>query len=329
MSDTPRLRPQSVIELVDDAFRLYRRHFLTLIGIVALVQVPMVVLRFLLEYVLGRDAALEVIRFTSQLTTVRPGQNPLVGIPVSSYLIFFGITLGVTGFEALIVQSLIAGALANATAHSYLSKPISISTAYSFGLRRYGSLILSSLILLLMTATIFALSLGCAFVAAFLMALASMTTDISTPEALAGAVVLIGFIFIFLFGVLFFLMRFILAIQAIVLEGYGPLAGLGRSWRLIRTSFWRALAATAIALLLSFLTSLIPSYLVNYGAALISNDTAQDVLRNRALGSLVAEVGMIIGSPLFFAIYTLLYYDLLIRSEGYDIEVVAQNIMTP
>lgn len=62
MDDGSRLRPQSVIELVDAAFRLYREHFLTFIGVAASFQVPMVILRFLLEYVFGRDAALDVIR---------------------------------------------------------------------------------------------------------------------------------------------------------------------------------------------------------------------------------------------------------------------------
>jgi hypothetical protein len=111
MHNASQLRPRSVIELVDEAFRLYRRHVLTFIGIVAIVQVPMVIMRFLLEYVVGRDAALDVIRFLSQLTVARPGQNPFVGFPVSSFLIFFGITLGAAAFEGVIVQSLSGGAL--------------------------------------------------------------------------------------------------------------------------------------------------------------------------------------------------------------------------
>jgi hypothetical protein len=326
MDDAPQLRAQSVIELVDAAFRLYRRHVLTFIGIVAIVQTPMLIVRFLLEYVVGRDAALDVIRFLSQPIVVQPGQNPFASFPISSFLIYFGITLGVAALEGLIVQSLIGGALANAVAHSYLGRPISMLAAYSFELRRYGSLILSALILLLMSAGLFGLSLACAFGIAVLMGLASLVTGVSTFETLAGPAALIGFIIAFLLGVLFFLIRFFLAIQAIVLEGYGPLAGLGRSWRLIRSSFRRTLATSMIALVLSFLTSATPSYLVNYGAALISNDTAQDVLRNQALGAFVAEIGLMIGLPLFYSIYTLLYYDLRIRSEGYDIEVMAQRM---
>jgi hypothetical protein len=326
MDDAPQLRAQSVIELVDDAFRLYRRHVLTFIGIVAIVQTPMLIVRFLLEFVVGRDAAMDVIRFLSQPIVVQSGRNPFANFPISSFLFYFGITFGVAALEGLIVQSLIGGALANAVAHSYMGKPISIPAAYSFGLRRYGSLILSALILLLMSAGLFGLSLACAFGIAVLTALASRLIGVDTFETLAGPAALIGFVIAFLLGVLFFLIRFILAIQAIILEEYGPIAGLGRSWRLIRSSFWRTLATSVIALVLSFLTSALPSYLVNYGAALISSDTAQDVLRNQALGAFVAEIGLIIGLPLFYSIYTLLYYDLRIRSEGYDIEIRARQV---
>src|SRR5438046_10707460 len=36
-----RLRPRSVGEILDQAFRLYRRHFLTFIAIIAVVHVPL------------------------------------------------------------------------------------------------------------------------------------------------------------------------------------------------------------------------------------------------------------------------------------------------
>ena len=46
MKSTPRLRPMSIGDMLDAAFRLYRQHFLTFIGIVALLQVPMAMLQF-------------------------------------------------------------------------------------------------------------------------------------------------------------------------------------------------------------------------------------------------------------------------------------------
>lgn len=45
--------------------------------------------------------------------------------------------------------------------------------------------------------------------------------------------------------------------------------------------------------------------------------------------TLFAEAGLIVGLPLFFSIYTLLCYDLRIRSEGYDIETRAQQAALP
>ena len=45
----PRLRPMALADMLDTAFRLYRRHFLTFVGIVALLQVPMAIVQFLAQ----------------------------------------------------------------------------------------------------------------------------------------------------------------------------------------------------------------------------------------------------------------------------------------
>ena len=45
----PQLRPMSLSDMLDAAFRLYRKHFLTFVGIVALLLVPMAILQFLVQ----------------------------------------------------------------------------------------------------------------------------------------------------------------------------------------------------------------------------------------------------------------------------------------
>jgi hypothetical protein len=325
MNTTPQLRPMSLGDMLDAAFRLYREHFVTFVGMVALVQVPMAIVRFILEFVIARNAMIDVLRFSSQPPVFRPGQNPFATLPVNSFLTFYGIIICVAIFQGLIVQTLITGALANVISRSYLGKPISILIAYSFGLRRYISLILSALIILLIGAGVVLVFAGCLFAMLVVIGLALRGSNAAVTGPLLGMLALIGFIVLFLLATMFFFIRFILATQVIVLEGQGPIAGLGRSWQLVGSSFWRVLGVFISVLVLFLLISFIPSLLMTFGLDLISNNSMDDVLRNRALGSFAAQIGLIVGLPLLFSIYTLLYYDLRVRKEGYDIEVMAQQ----
>ena len=47
--ETLRLRPMGVGDLLDTAFRLYRRHFLLFVGIVSVIYVPLTLVRTALE----------------------------------------------------------------------------------------------------------------------------------------------------------------------------------------------------------------------------------------------------------------------------------------
>ena len=323
----PHLRAMSIGDMFDAAFRLYRKHFLTFIGIVALVQVPMSIVHFYLEYVVAGNATLDVLRFSARPPVIRPGQNPLSAFPINSFLTFYGIIFGVAIFQGLIIQNLTTGALANAISRSYLGRPISILGAYGFGLRRYLSLIASSFVLLLIGIIVVALFGGCAFGAVVLFA-RSLGGRAAFAGILLGWFAIILLIILLIPVILFFFIRFVLTTQAIVLEGRGPLSGLARSWKLISKSFWRALGVFVLVLLLSYLLSVIPSLLLTFGLNLITGNSATSMLRNQALGSFVAQVGLIVGLPLLFSVYTLLYYDLRIRKEGYDLELMAQQAAT-
>jgi hypothetical protein len=327
MSTAPRLRPMSIGDMFDAAFRLYRAHFLTFVGVVGLVQVPMAIVQYLLEFVVGRAAMLDVLRFSSSPPTIRPGQNPFDVIPLNSMITFYAITFGVAIFQGLIVQSLITGALANAISRSYLGRPIGIVEAYQFGWRRYIALIVSSIVLLLIGAAVIALLAGCWVGGIFVLARNIRGASAAAFATLFAALAIILMIILLVPVVLFFFIRFILTTQAIVLEGRGPLAGMGRSWRLIGSSFWRALLIFVLVIVLSYLISALPSILLVFGLNLFSGGAAGDsaLIRNQVLGQLVGQIGLIVGLPLLFSIYTLLYYDLRVRKEGYDLELMAQQ----
>jgi hypothetical protein len=332
MNPTSRLRPMSIGDMFDAAFRLYRAHFLTFIGIVALLQVPMTIVQFLLQFVIGGKATLEVLRFSSSPPpTFRPGTDPLDILPINSFITFYAITLVIAVLQGLIVQSLITGALAKAISHAYLGRPTTILGAYGFGLRSFGALIVASLLLFLMAIGIVALFSGCSIGAAVALGRAAQFGGSPATAVLFGTLMVLVVFVLMIPVMLFFFIRFILATQAIVLESLGPLAGLQRSWRLIGSSFWRALGIFILVIVLSVMISALPStlalFFLNLGSAGALGDG--EIIRNQALGTLMSQLGLIISMPLLFSIYTLLYYDLRVRKEGYDLELMAQQTVSP
>jgi hypothetical protein len=322
MNATTLLRPMTIGDMFDAAFRLYREHFLTFIGIGALLQVPMAIIQFIAQFVLGGAAMQDVLRFSA-----RPpggGQNPFAAFPLASFATFYLITLGLGAFQYLIVRNLATGALANAISRSYHGEPTSILGAYSFGVRRYVALILASLVPLVASLLVAGLIVGCSI--GVLATLGVQPGD--RPNIGLIIVAVLGLMFLVLLivvGSIFVYTRLLLTPQAIVLEDHAAWAGIKRSWRLVEGSFWRTLLIMLLMGILIYLISALPAGILSFSLTLANRGSPSGLILSQAISTLVAEIGVIIALPLQLAVYTLLYYDLRVRKEGYDIEIMAQQ----
>jgi hypothetical protein len=319
MNPMPRLRPMSISDMLDAAFRLYRQHFLTFIGIVALLQVPMAILQFAAQ--LPYMQALQ--RFTTRPPVLTPGASPLDIFPFAQLLPYYALIFGLGIFQYLLIYNLMTGALANAISRSYLGQPISILSSYNIGFKRFIALIAASLMPFAISLAFVAIIAGCAFGAFY-------TLGVRTNEqpniglAIAAVIGLVGVIILGGFAGLFFYVRLLLTTQAIVLEGQGPLAGLARSWRLVGQAFWRSLGIFLLVYAFIYIVSLVVQIpLLAMGAffgMLLNNSVLY-----QSIASLVTYGVLILVLPLQFIIFTLLYYDLRIRKEGYDLELKIEH----
>ena len=319
MESMPRLRPMSIGDMLDAAFRLYRQHFLTFIGIVALLQVPMAMLQFAAQ--LPYMQALQ--RFTARPPVLAPGANPLDIFPFTQLLPYYALIFGLSIFQYLLVYNLMTGALANAISRSYLGQPISILSAYNIGLKRITALIIASLTPFAISLVFVAIIVGCAFGTFYTMGVRSGEQP-NIGLAIAAVLGLIGVVILGGFAGLFFYVRLLLTTQAIVLEGHGPLAGLARSWRLVDQAFWRSLGIFLLVYAFIYIVSLVVQIpLVAMGAlfGMLLNNS----MLYQSIASLVTYGVLILVLPLQFIIFTLLYYDLRIRKEGYDLELKIEN----
>lgn len=322
MNATPPMRPMTIGDMFDAAFRLYRAHFLTFIGIGALLQIPMAIIQFTVQFLIGGAAMSDVLRFSARPPA--PGQNPLATFPFASFIAFFLISLGLGAFQYLIIRNLVTGALANAISRSYHGEPTSIIGAYSFGVRRYVAMILASLVPLAASMLLFGLIAACSIGLITMLGVQSG----QRPNVGLLIVAVLGLLFLVLVVVvasIFVYTRLLLTPQAIVLEEHGALDGIRRSWRLISGSFWRTLAIMLLMGILIYFISALPAGIISFSLTLANRGSVSGMMLNQAITTLVAQVGVIIALPLQLAVYTLLYYDLRVRREGYDIEMMAQQ----
>lgn len=126
------LRGRGVGEILTDAFDVYRRTFLVLISIIALVVVPLT----LLQYFLVR----EVIDLGGAVSE----QGELMVEPREfGRLALGGLALGAIGF---IVTQLAAGAATHAVVSWIVGEEPSVGTSYRAALSRLGSILLVALL---------------------------------------------------------------------------------------------------------------------------------------------------------------------------------------
>lgn len=322
MNDTSQLRPMAIRDLLDAAFQLYRRHFVTFFGIAALPMIPLAILQFYVQAYLGGNMFEEMMGL--------PSSPPIGGasifdmLPWRTMIVYYAATFGLAILQVLIVQGLITGALAHAIANSYLGRPLTILEAYGFGLSKYLSLIAVALLLFFGTLLLALLLLGVP--SAALIGLSNTASpSAGVGLALLASVVLIGAIVLLVLALIFFSIKLLLSTQAIVLEGHGPIAAMKRSWHLVSGSFWRTLLIVLLMGVIVYLLSGIPATVVSF-ALTLANPTAPDqMMRNQAIATLFGQLGQILVMPLQLGLFTLLYYDLRVRKEGFDLEIMAQH----
>jgi hypothetical protein len=118
---------------------------------------------------------------------------------------------------------------------------------------------------------------------------------------------------LFLVGSLYMLSRYFAVNAAILLEGRGVFTAFGRSAVLSRGRKLHILGT----LLLAFLI-----FMVIYFAVVI----LAQMTRSTVVTTVLSAAASIVAYPMFAITEMLLYYDARVRSEGYDIEMMAEGL---
>lgn len=110
--------------------------------------------------------------------------------------------------------------------------------------------------------------------------------------------------------------RVLFTSQTIIAEGLGPIAALRRSWDLVTYCFWRTLGFVIVIFIISWLIQFIPDAIISSVLELV----VQDVVQQQLVVTVVNTITSVLITPFILIAFTLMYYDLRIRKEEFDLE---------
>jgi hypothetical protein len=162
---------------------------------------------------------------------------------------------------------------------------------------------------------------------------AYLGTDVSADDALRQAVGLIGrlliltmmtsliigfgFLLLFVPGLILF-SGLALSTTVLVLESpISPNNAMNRSWQLTRGSRWKVLLTILVAVLLLLVPTMVVSLMGAFGTLV--------GLWSKFMPLVLVGVLQIFVYPFFYIVITVLYYDLRVRKEGFDLELLATS----
>src|SRR5256714_4868501 len=310
VSNNLALEPLGAGDLIDRAVRLYRRHFLTLIGIAA----PPV-----LVSALGSTIATVSFRALSSTS------SEFSVVMYVFVLIGGGLVIVSGSLFSLIVMG---GATRNLVAHLIWNEPVSFRSTYRGVKARFWGLLGASIIVAMWLAFA-AMLAGMIYLILSMIIFAAVAFTATIPWITAIAVGIGTVIAITGALILFFLLagRMAYVPQAMLVEGRGVLSAIGRSFSLASGNVKRLMAMTLFTFFATYsalMLLMIPLGWYGYlnGVDLSPFGSGQPTWYSIGY-EVILQCSHILLAPIWMLGLSLLYVDERVRHEGYDIELMA------
>jgi hypothetical protein len=303
------LKPMSLSELLDRTFTLYRNRFWLFCGIMVIPEIAIMICSLIV--VVGFPIHVLPIAQSAQdpFAIFRTMQSRFV--PTFLALI-----------AQLFFQAFALGAVTIAVSELYLGRAVSIRNAYRMIRGKILGLI-GLIILLFLIAFVFLVGI---FVAVGLVGgLASVALTAISPILSVIAILLVavgGFVL-----AAWLLMRFAVSIPVFLLEQQGAVESMTRSGVLTRGHRGRILGAVLVMYIVSFV---VQSLFVMPFAILGFMYAVKGLLPMwlQAGQTVMAALAGTVAGPLFMITIALIYYDVRIRKEAFDLESMMNALNT-
>ena len=294
----PQLRPLGVGDVLDRTFTVYRSKPLVFIGLSAIWYLLLVLVFVVLAVAIFAGA---LAAFARQATTPSPEQ-------------IAGAAVGIIGFVlvaivvAIIAISAQSASLVYAASRRYLAKDVAIGESFRAGLSASGRLFIAGVLVFLAIVGVWAV----------LLIVAAITNQgLAFFLAILAAIVATAYL-----GC-----SWLVAPIIVVVEKMGPVAALGRAWGLSGGNRWRIFFIQVLLLILNLVLSvLIGALFGGLVAAGAQGGTPGQLGVTSIVQSVVNFASTIIWAPVEWIAFTVLYYDLRVRKEAFDLQLAAEAL---
>jgi MFS family permease len=295
------LKPMSLSELLDRTFTLYRNRFWLFCGIMLMPEIAILVCSLIV-----------VVGFPIRVVPVAVNPvNPFAFLQsVQSRLAPTLLLL----FAQIFFGALALGAVTITVSELYLGRAVSIRGAYmKVRGRVFGLIGLIFLLVLIGMAIFFGVLVG----AILIGALASVVLNTISP-ILTGVFVLLLVVGAFVL-VAWLMMRFAVSIPVFLLEGQGAVDSMARSGLLTRGNRGRVMAATIVMYIVVTVVQFL--FVLPFSIMTMVYITKGILPLWIQIGqSAAGAIAGTIAGPLFMITIALIYYDVRIRKEAFDLE---------
>ncbi|HLW79796.1 MAG TPA: hypothetical protein VKU44_09390, partial [Terriglobia bacterium] len=308
------LRPLSLGELLDRTFSYYRQHFWLFIGIMAVPQVLNVAL----------SLGLQVVTHPGTSPPVTNGDPTEILRQLAPVLAVSVIVLIIVLVGSFLIYSVALGATTNALSDVHLGRTATVKSAYQSLKGKVGRLFGLTFLVLFIA---FGVYIGLVIVVVFLGLGLGLLLRAVAPAAgfllpiVVGAVTALAIVVSLVFG-LIFLLRYALAVPALVLENLAIRQALKRSAFL--TQGYKG-QVFVIALLMYVVTGVVgvvfqAPFLV--AGLVLGFKFGVMPLWLRVPYAISAGAGGALAGPFLMIGLALAYYDTRVRKEGFDLQLM-------
>lgn len=293
--EAPQLRPLGVGDIVDRVFALYRARPMLYLAASA---VPYLVFILLIVAVTVALAAsfVGLAQFANNLalgTTPDPATLGAIVVTAIGFVLFVIVA-------AVVILSLQTTALVHAMSARYLGRQITLGETLRAGLRACPRVIGAGLLIFLGIVVLWV-------VLALVMALSQQAWVVAIG-VLAGVI-----------ATFFIVASTLVAPVVATIEGVGPVAAIRRSFSLSKGNRWRILGLQLLLVVINGVISAVVS-------AVFVTTLISDLGLRSAAQQVVNALTTIAWAPVEWGTFAILYYDLRVRREAFDLQLAAEAL---
>jgi hypothetical protein len=294
-AESPQLRPLGVGDIVDRVFALYRARPTLFLAIAAMPYLVLVLIIAGLTIAFAASFAplATLIQRASSPQTFDPALVVTAFSSISSYLLVIVVL-------SVVILSAQSAALVDAMSEGYLGRRITLNQAFRDGLRAAPNVI------------------GAGFLVFF--GIVVLWSAVIVIAVLANsALVALGAGLLLLVGTVYIAASTLIAPVVATVERVGPATALRRSWSLSSGNRWRIIGLQLLLLIINGVISAVLSAVLV--AAFFSDVTTRTIVQQ--IANVIATVAW---APVQWGTFAILYYDLRVRHEAFDLQLAAEAL---